>query len=39
MWKMIIFLFLVTDIVVLGTIYSTCVVYIETIIIHLSVDE
>ena len=33
------FLLIVTDIVVFGTIYSTCVVYTKTIIIHLGVSE
>ena len=38
--KSIIFQFIVTDKVVFGTIYSTCVVYAKTIIIiHLGVGE
>ena len=37
--KLTIFQFIVTDKVVFGTIFSTCVVYTKTIIIHLGVSE
>jgi len=37
--KLIIFLFTAADVVVFGAIYSICVVYSKTIVIHLGVGE